>query len=267
MYNTDIPKIFDQKYYDDHYFSDLQGKKFRSTDGNEQRWGYKNPTGEWLGCGPIVKAWKDIFNLSKCNTEHGKCKILDIGCGRGQFVTYLRDVDIEAWGFDFSEWAVENRYPRCKKEWIIVHDAIQRWPYGDNAFDFVIALDFFEHVYLEDIDFVLEEIYRVSKKWIFLQIAIIGGGSGFSIHENGYIIKKGESVPIELEGMAVAGHVTVQSRDFWVEKLKNIELKNKSKGGNWRFREDLVQEFIRRTPSDIISNWTKNLLLVLEKVD
>lgn len=265
--NTDIPKTFDQKYYDNHYFSDLQGKKFRSADGSEQRWGYKNPTGEWLGCGPIVQVWKDIFNLSRRNTEHGMCKVLDVGCGRGQFVTYLRDINVEAWGFDFSEWAIENRYPRCEKGWIRVHDATRRWPYGDREFDLVTTLDFFEHIYIEDIDFILKEMYRVSKKWIFLQIATIGGGSSGNIHENGYIIKKGENIPVELEGMAVAGHVTVQSRDFWIKKLNDRALKHKGKNNRWVFREDLVQEFIRRTPSDVISNWTKNLLLVLEKID
>ena len=257
--STDIPKTFDQKYYDNRYFSDLQGKKFRSVDGNEKRWGYKNPTGEWLGCGPIIKAWKDIFNLGKCKTDSGLCKVLDVGCGRGQFVTYLRDIGIEAWGFDFSEWAVENRYPRCEKGWTIVHDATQRWPYGDRAFDLVIALDFFEHVYLEDIDFILEDIYRVSKKWIFLQIATCG--SGGLQGDGSYIIKKGDSVPVELEGMAVAGHVTMQNKQFWIDKLNN----NMENDNKFRFRNDIVQEFIRIVPHDVIANWLLNTIIVLER--
>ena len=31
------------------------------------------------GYGPIVKTWKEIFSLSKCNAEHGMCKALDVG--------------------------------------------------------------------------------------------------------------------------------------------------------------------------------------------
>jgi len=261
MNDTDIPKTFDQRYYDHYYFSDSKGKKFRSIDCKEQRWGYQNPTGEWHGCGPIVKAWNEIFNLSKCNTEHGLCKALDVGCGRGQFVAYMRDIGIEAWGFDFSEWAISNLYPRCDKGWVRVHDATQKWPYGDNAFDLVLALDFFEHIYLEDINFILDEIYRVAKKWIFLQIATIGGGSGSGIHEKGYIIKKGEGVPIELEGMAVAGHVTVQPKDFWIVKLKSRDEDNR-----WKLRDDLVQDFIKKVPAEVISNWVKNTLIILEKI-
>jgi len=251
---------FDSSYYDDLYFSDQKGKEFKRSDGSIDHWGYKNKEAEWLGCVPIVRVWKEIFNLSKCNTEHGMCKALDIGCGRGTFVTYLRDIGIEAWGFDFSKWAIENRYPRCKKGWIRVHDATQKWPYEDKTFDLVIALDFFEHIYLEDIDLILDDMYRVAKKWIFLQIATVG------ISEKGYIIKKGEDVPIELEGMAVAGHVTVQPKDFWVVKLKSRELKNKDKNNRWRLRDDLVQEFIKKVPPEVISNWTKNFIVVLERV-
>jgi len=264
MSNTDIPKTFDQKYYDHYYFSDSKGKKFRSSDGKEQRWGYQNPTGEWHGCGPIVGAWNEIFNLSKRNTdstESGPCKALDVGCGRGQFTTYMRDIGIDAHGFDFSEWAIRNLYPRCDKEWVRVHDATQKWPYGDKTFDLVIVLDLLEHIYLEDIDFILDEMYRVARKWIFLQIATVG------MSEKGYIIKKGENIPIELEGMAVAGHVTVQPRDFWIVKLKSRELKNRDNDNRWRLRDDLVKEFIRRVPNDIIQNWIKNTLLVLEKVE
>lgn len=253
---------FDSSYYDHLYFSDIKGKSFKRPDGSIDYWGYKNKEAEWLGCGPIVKAWNNIFNLSKYNTNSG-CKSLDVGCGRGTFVAYMRDIGIDALGFDFSEWAINNLYPRCNKKWARIHDATQKWPYEDKYFDLVIVLDLLEHIYLEDIDFVLEEIHRVSKKWIFLQIATIG----MSDNEKGYIIKKGENIPIELEGMAVAGHVTVQPRNFWIVKLKSIELRNKDKNNKWKLRDDLVQEFIRKVPNDVISNWIKNTILILEKVE
>lgn len=258
---TDIQNRFDSSYYDEKYFSDPKGKQFRRSDGSTANWGYQNPTGEWLGCKPIAEAWKDIFRLGKCNTDSGLCKVLDVGCGRGQFVTYLRDVGIEAWGFDYSSWAIQNPYPRCNKGWIRTHDATQTWPYGDNAFDLIIALDLFEHLYIDDIDLTIREMFRTTKKYIFLQIATIGGGSGSGLHDSGYILRKGEKVPVELEGMAVAGHVTVQDRQFWTDKLKNVDNNNK-----FRFRDDIVLEFIKKVPSDVISNWVKNTLLILERI-
>ena len=256
---SDIPKNFTADYYDQHYFSDPKGKQFRKPDGSIANWGYQNSTGEWLGCKPITEAWKDIFSLRKCNTDSGLCKVLDVGCGRGQFVTYLRDIGIEAWGCDYSNWAIQNPYPRCQKGWIIQHDATATWPYGGSAFDLVVALDLFEHIYLDDMNNIINEMYRVAKKWVFLQIATCGSG-GLQGDGTGYILKKGEKVPIELESMAVAGHVTVQTRRFWVDKLI------KGREDKWRLRDDMVLQFIGKVPTDIISNWLKNAIIVLENV-
>lgn len=249
---------FSSEYYDQKYFADSIGKQFRRIDGSTDYWGYRNPDGFWGGCLPIVKAWKDIFKLERCNSDTGLCKCLDVGCGRGQFVATLRKMGVEGWGFDFSEWAINNRYKECQDGWIIRHDAIDRngWPYGDRAFDLVLALDIMEHIYTDDLDFVIDEIYRVSKKWVFLQIATI------SECNSGYILKKGEKIPIELEVNTVAGHITVQDRQFWVNKL----LKDSSGNSRvWKIRDDMVLEFISKVPTDVISNWLKNTMVVLER--
>jgi len=113
---SDIPREFTAEYYDEEYFAGTRGgKRFRRPNGSIAKWSYFNPEGEWLGCKPIVEAWKTIFNPKKA---------LDVGCGRGTFVAYMRDVGIEAYGFDFSKWAIgEGRYKRCKPEWLKLWDA------------------------------------------------------------------------------------------------------------------------------------------------
>lgn len=238
----------DQSYYDEKYFVDPIGKTFTEPDGSESSWGYKNPEGEWLGCAPIVDSWKKLFS------PHN---MLDVGFGRGTFLTYARDVGIEAVGFDYSDWAVNNLYPRCSKEWVIQHDATQPWPYQDNQFDFVTVLDLFEHIYTDDIEFVINEMCRVSKKWIFIQIATIGHSTDHIHHNDGCIIKKNEPVPLEFESTVVPGHVTVQYEPFWLDKLIRP---------NYLFRRDLIHQFCEITPADVIANWTSNLILVMEKV-
>lgn len=257
MSNSDIPTEFTANYYNVSYFVTVNGKRFRQADGKESGWGYSNLTGEWHGCGPICNTWKDIFGLS------GDSRTLDAGCGRGTFVTYMRDIGIKAEGFDFSGWAVQNPYVRCNRDWLRNYDATLVWPYSDNSFDLVTVLDMFEHLYELDINFVINEMFRVGKKWIFLQIATVGGGSGSGIHDNGYILRRGEKVPIELEGCAVAGHVTVQPKGFWVDKLEGVA---ELRGEKWIFRDDLVAKFIKDVPADVISNWVKNTLIILEKV-
>ena len=244
-----IPDRFDAAYYDKDYFAVKNGKSFEDSDGSIRYWSYANPGGEWLGCGPIVKAWEELFRPKN---------VLDIGCGRGTFIGYLRGVGIEAAGFDFSEFAVNHPYPKCNKEWIRKWDAIKTpWPYENNSFDLVIVLDLMEHIYEDDIDKVISEIYRVTGKYAFLQIATVGGGSGYEIHEKEYILKKGETVPMELQGSAVAGHVTVCDETYWMQKFKKA---------GWITRKNLVEEFCRIVPKDVIANWISNTIIILEKI-
>jgi SAM-dependent methyltransferase len=241
-------KEFGPDWYDESYFADPEGKEFRRPNGTTQRWGYRNPEGEFFGAADIARAWKEMFNPRTA---------LDVGCGRGTFVAYMRDAGIEAYGFDFSTWAIRHPYPRCKPEWLMVHDATKPWPYPPRRFDLVVALDFYEHIYEEDLDRVIREMYRVAGKWIFLQIAVVGGGSGPGIHPAGYILKRGEAVPVELEANAVAGHVTVCSKEWWEERLEDE---------NWVQRRDMAEWFTGLVPSEIISNWLKNAILVYERV-
>jgi len=247
---SSIPQKFTADYYDRDYFQTPKGKKFRRANGSMDAWSYANPDGESLGCGAILKAWKRIFQ---------PINMLDVGGGRGTIVAYARDLGIEAFGFDFSEWAVnEGRYPRCKSEWLKVHDATKPWPYQDKSFDLVTALDFLEHIYLDDLDFVISELYRVSRRWIFLQTAVAGSGGLQDRVETGYILKKGEAVPVALEGCAAAGHVTVRKESWWYEKLEHE---------NWMPRKDIVNWFISLVDPSVIRNWLVNSMIVMEKLE
>lgn len=244
--------MFDSSYYDIDYFGNPNGKKFKRSNDSEDTFGYRNPEGEWLGCTDIVIAWKTIFK---------PINLLDVACGRGTFLTYVRDIGIEAIGFDYSKWAVENPYVRCKKEWIILHDATQRFPWTDNSFDLVTVLDFMEHVFEDQIDDIVKEVYRVSKRYAFFVIATIGGGSGVNAerHGNGYIIKKGEDIPIELRDATAAGHVTVCSKEWWDDRLTKID------GVNWHVERDLEARFRLLVPANVLVNWDTVIILDKEK--
>jgi SAM-dependent methyltransferase len=247
---SEIPREFTPEWYDRRYFAAErgQGKKFRRSDGNVEEWSYFNPKGVWEGCKPIAEAWKKVFNPRN---------MLDAGAGRGPFIVAAREAGIEAEGFDFSEWAVgEGRVEGCKPEWLRLHDATKPWPYEDESFDLVVCLDTLEHIYLDDIPFVIREIYRVARKWVFLQIAIVGGGSGYTRHEKGYILKRGEPVPVELEGNVVAGHVTVTDAETWREWLDDPDFIE---------RRDLVNYFYSLVRPEVVVNWRQNLVTVMER--
>jgi len=239
-------KEFTEDWYDREYFADPKGKKFTRPDGSVEYWGYRSPEGNVGGADRIVDAWKTMFKPKN---------MLDVGAGRGSIVAYARDAGIEAFGFDWSKYAVgdEGRFARCKPEWLKCHDVTKRWPYADDSFDLVMALDLWEHVYLEDLDFTISEMFRVARKWCFLEIATVDG-----IKEKGYMLKKGDPIPLVEDGRTWAGHVLVTTRDWWEDKFDHEE---------WLNRRDMVNWFFSLLAPATIPNWLLNTVLVLEKSD
>ena len=249
VYGKIVGEFFNEKWYDEEYFAGTHGGKLYVTlNGKTKRWSYFNPRGIWEGCEPVAEAWIKLFKPKNA---------LDVGCGQGCFVAALRKHGVKAEGFDFSKYALEHHHPECKKEWLKLHDATKPWPYKDKSFDLVVCLDFYEHIYEEDLPKVLDEMFRVARKWIFLQIAVVGGGSGAEIHHKGFSLRKGQLPPKELLPLTVAGHVNVRTRKYWRRKLKR---------GGWRFRDDLVDEFFKLVPDKYMVNWKQNLILVLERM-
>lgn len=231
-------KQLTQDYYDKQYFAGQ--KTFKMPNGTTRKWGYNNPDAEFTGAQQIVEAWKTIFQPQS---------LLDFGCGRGTFLTYARDISIEADGFDYSKWAIKHPYPRCKPEWLKIHDATEPWPYKDDSYAVVVGLDVMEHLYLPDLPFVIDEMYRVAEKYVFLQIATVDG-----INEHGYILKKDEPIPFE-DPRTWAGHCTVATETFWYEQLDR---------SSWMPRRDMVNWFISLVDDQIISNWLKNSIIIME---
>jgi SAM-dependent methyltransferase len=235
-------KEFDQSWYDDKYFADKEGKAFKQPDGSVKYWGYKNPDGEYIGADKIAKAWKTIFQPEN---------MLDVGCGRGTFVAYARLQGIPALGFDYSEWAIRHPHPKCEPGWIFVHDATKHFSCPDKVFDLVMGTDILEHIYEDDLTFVIDEIYRLSRRWVFLQIPVVDG-----VREKGYILKRGERIPFE-DGRTWAGHVTVCTADWWRERLERDD---------WQERRDMVNWFCALVDPIYIKNWLVNMLYIAERI-
>jgi len=234
---------FTEDYYDKDYFVTTGGKKIKLADGTVKEWSYANPSGDWHGAGMVSKAWNKVFNPKK---------MLDVGAGRGVFIAYARKEGIEAEGFDFSHFAAgEGRFYKCKKEWMIQHDATQRWPYSNGKFDFTVCLDLMEHIYEEDIDFLINELFRVSSKYIFLQIAV---PENFE-----YSFKKDESIPEEYKVYTLTGHVLMKKREWWFKKLERT---------GWRVNQTKVDEFFNAVVPPLTEDcaWKRNLVTVIEKV-
>jgi glycosyltransferase involved in cell wall biosynthesis len=236
---TKNTELFGPEYYSEEYFIGQKGGlSYITPNGKIAQWSYYNPDGEWLGAKPIMEAIKKILNPRN---------MLDVGCGRGTFCAYARDVGIDAIGIDFSPWAIEHPYPRARG--LIQLGDVRNIEFPDQSFDLVFCTDIIEHIYEEDLDKTISEVQRVAKKWIFYNI-------GSTMNENGehFVLRKGEVPPVKWQATAVAGHVNVRPCDYWKRKLVNDE---------WVLRDDLVEKFRELVPKEALANW--NCIIIVSK--
>ncbi len=98
--------------------------------------------------------------LRSCIDINKETKLLDVGCGNG-FFTYYFDKICDTCGVDYSEMLIKAN-PVDKK---IVMDA-NNLKFGDNSFDIVFANALLHHI--DNIDKVLQEMRRVSKKYVII---------------------------------------------------------------------------------------------------
>jgi SAM-dependent methyltransferase len=90
-------------------------------------------------------------------SEYKSKKLLDLGCGRGEFLNGFAKVGFEAIGLDSSKLS-DHPFP----EPIVIHDIEgQRLPFDDNSFDVVFHKSVIEHIHNTDV--FLAENLRILK--------------------------------------------------------------------------------------------------------
>ena len=107
-------------------------------------------------------------NLVRENTFYKKLlcpvtgtKLLDVGCGCGNYLAMLSDTGADLWGIDISEHAVSLARRRLNKPDRIMCANADPLPFSDGEFDYVTAWGVIEH--FPNILSILKEIHRVTK--------------------------------------------------------------------------------------------------------
>lgn len=93
---------------------------------------------------------------------------LDVGCGTGKLVYYLRKLGIDAYGIEISKYALEIASKEIKP--YLRYGDIIKIPYKNNTFDLVVTFDVLEHIERSKLKKAVEETIRVSRKWILHKI-------------------------------------------------------------------------------------------------
>ena len=92
-------------------------------------------------------------------------KICEAGCNIGNNLSMFKE-GIEVHGFDKNEYAIKNAKEKRPKFNFKVAD-ITDTSFPDSFFDLVFTRGVFIHIPTEKVNESMDELFRISKKWIF----------------------------------------------------------------------------------------------------
>ena len=141
--------------------------------------------------------------------------VLDVGCLDGTISVLLGKQGNKVYGIDASEPAVEKA--KAKGIEACLGNIEERMPFSDQMFDLVFAGEIFEHIF--DIDFLIDEIYRVTKKSGYL-VATTPNLAAFG-RRLMLLINRNPNIEISFTGSA-AGHI----RYFIKQTLDDLLVKH-----------------------------------------
>lgn len=96
-----------------------------------------------------------LFNRFKMSKNQ---KILELGCGRGEFLNEFVKCGLEVHGVDISDYS-KKFFSELNLKKVDMEN--EKLPYQDNYFDFIYSKSFIEHFYYPEK--IFKEAYRVLK--------------------------------------------------------------------------------------------------------
>jgi ubiquinone/menaquinone biosynthesis C-methylase UbiE len=103
-----------------------------------------------------------------------KESLLDVGTGNGNFCKQMSPFYKKIYGV---EWAIEQPEENNSSNIEYIKCAAQNIPLSDNSVDITTSWDFLEHVIPQDVNKVMEQMVRVTKKYIFSTVATNPSGA------------------------------------------------------------------------------------------
>jgi SAM-dependent methyltransferase len=159
--------------------------------------------------------------------------VLVCGCAFGRLVRgFLRiEPTISVYGFDLSEYAISHGFAEVRDKIQMLDASAEQIPFSEKHFDLTVALDFFEHQNNEYLDFVLDNVARVSKKILIRQplsaISVsprdrggfIAAFNPLTHQERVALIDSHPMISTPVPNADDPIHPSEQGRDFWISKF------------------------------------------------
>lgn len=122
---------------------------------------------------PMAKSLVEFIGMQPGDT------CLDVGAARGFYVKALRSLGIEAFGYDISEWAVENCHPDVKG---YVSTSLHR----TNRYTHIISKDCLEHVSKLPLQQLLKDLGKMfrSSMLFIVPLTFVEDGSFIRAEDN-----------------------------------------------------------------------------------
>lgn len=92
--------------------------------------------------------------------------VLDYGASRGFFVKALRMQGVDAWGYDISEWAVQNCDPTVKD---YVSNTLEL---PEKGWDVIWSKDVFEHIPLVELIQLMPQLLKTTRRLMFIIVPL-----------------------------------------------------------------------------------------------
>ena len=73
-------------------------------------------------------------------------QVLDVGCARGYLVHIFRELGVDCWGIDLSEYALSSAPEEVQKYLLKVDIDHEELPFESGIFDLITCLDVVEHL-------------------------------------------------------------------------------------------------------------------------
>lgn len=242
-----IGTVFDPAtHYTKEYFGGEAGLIYTRPDGTKDI--YHGPANDW-------GAFTDIVKMMQASIPVGEAKtLIDIGCGAGGFVKHARAGGFNAHGVDISVAAIAAADPMVR-EYLLCAD-VTKGKMNLPTFEVVTALDFWEHIFHDEIDALIEGVKGL----------LAPGGIGFWVictrgkGEQDWTIPRGACFSRENSWLLCSGHVTIRRAAWWWKKFQDHGL-------NPRFDVAYMFQTLRDEDPALrsVDSWRCKNLVVVEK--